>query len=114
MIGVVTRAQYTIQENVSMHEMGPIMAGRELVDVRKLEPTQFDASRFLLTDKEFPVYVENVRVVLSAPDIRDEDGASRSDRMTSAGSAIPNTKRARIGLRAPLQDHAALPRRVFT
>jgi hypothetical protein len=55
---VVTRTQYTIQEDVCVREMRQIRAGAELVDVRQLAPTQLDTSRFLLIVNEFPVYVD--------------------------------------------------------
>ena len=44
--------------------------GDEVLEVRKFEPTQADSNRFILTDKVFPVFVEDVRDVLRPADFR--------------------------------------------
>ena len=55
MIGVITKPKHTILVAVGVPEMGRLIPGDEVLEVRKFEVTQADSNRFILTEKVFPV-----------------------------------------------------------
>ena len=68
--------------------MGRLIPGDEVLEVRKFEPTQADSNRFILTDKLFPVFVEDVRDVLRPVDFVDQGGPRRSGRNTGLATEV--------------------------
>ena len=87
MLGVVTKTKYTIDSQYESEYMGTLMPGDHVVEVRKFEPVQSGSSRFTLTSKVFPVFIEDIRDVLSEPEFVHEGGPRRSERQTASSSS---------------------------
>ena len=88
MFEVVIKAKHTITVAIQVTEMGQLLPGDEVLDVRKFEPTQMGSNRFQFTSKQFPVFVEDVRLVLTGGiDFTDEGGPRRSTRASSTSSS---------------------------
>ena len=58
-----------------------------IVELRKVEPIQAGSSRFTLTSKAFPVFIEDIREVLSPSDFVHERGPRRSERRPASSSS---------------------------
>ena len=67
--------------------MGTLKPGDHVVEVRKLEPVHSGSSRFTLTSKVFPVFIEDIRDVLSEPEFVHEGGPRRSERQSASSSS---------------------------
>ena len=71
--------------------MGRLEPGDRVIQVRKFEPTQLGSNLFRLTQKEFPVFIEDVRLILDNRDLvsdgtpqqRVSVRAARQDPLTS-------------------------------
>ena len=87
MLGVVTKTKYTIDSQYESEYMGTLMPGDHVVEVRKFEPVQSGSSRFTLTSKVFPVFIEDIRDVLSEPEFVHEGGPRRSERQSASSSS---------------------------
>ena len=57
--------------------MGQLEPGDRVFQVRKFEPTQVGSNLFRLTDKEFHVFIEDVRLIIEATDFQSEGEAPR-------------------------------------
>jgi hypothetical protein len=54
---------YRVMEHTQSY-MGRLELGDRVIQVRKFEPTQLGSNLFRLTQKEFPVFIEDVRLIL--------------------------------------------------
>ena len=66
MLGKVLKERYKITEGDSVYTwMGQMVVGDDVILVQKLEPTAggLSSSTFMLTDKIFPCWVEDIRAV---------------------------------------------------
>jgi hypothetical protein len=55
--------------------MGSLEPGDRVIQVRKLEPTLLGSSLYRLTEKEFPVFIEDVRYALTTTDLTVDGNA---------------------------------------
>ena len=74
MLGIVVpgpdgeEGSYRIIQHSQSH-MGRLEPGDRVIQVRKFEPTQLGSNLFRLTQKEFPVFIEDVRLILDNRDL---------------------------------------------
>ena len=74
MLGIVVpgpdgeEGPYRVMEH-SQSYMGRLEPGDRVIQVRKFEPTQLGSNSFRLTEKEFPVFIEDVRLILDTCDL---------------------------------------------
>jgi len=81
---------YRVMEHAQSY-MGRLEPGDRVIQVRKFEPTQLGSNLFRLTQKEFPVFIEDVRLILDNRDLvsdgtpqrRISARAARQDPLTS-------------------------------
>ena len=74
---------YRVMEHTQSY-MGRLEPGDRKIQVRKFEPTQLGSNLFRLTQKEFPVFIEDVRLIL---DNRDFVSYETPQRCVSARAA---------------------------
>jgi hypothetical protein len=107
MLGVVVpgpegeEGVYRVMEH-SQSNMGRLEPGDRVIQVRKFEPTQVGSSLFRLTEKEFPVFIEDVRLIIEDVDFRSEgDSLRRAPARMTRGAATLQT----VGRFDPLQTY---------
>mmetsp|Transcript_18343 Transcript_18343/g.31277 ORF Transcript_18343/g.31277 Transcript_18343/m.31277 type:complete len:140 (-) Transcript_18343:252-671(-) len=67
--------------------MGSLEPGDRVIKVRKLEPTLLGSSLYRLTEKEFPVFIDDVRYALTTTDLAvDEIAQAQVRRNPSRGA----------------------------
>ena len=67
---------YRVMEHAQSY-MGRLEPGDRVIQVRKFEPTQLGSNLFRLTEKEFPVFIEDVRLILDSRDFVSDGTAQR-------------------------------------
>jgi hypothetical protein len=96
MLGIVItgpegeESAYRVMEHTQSY-MGRLEPGDRVIQLRKFEPTQLGSNLFRLTQKEFPVFIEDVRLILDNRDLvsdrtpqrRVSVRAARQDPLTS-------------------------------
>ena len=91
----------TVMEN-SQSYMGRLEPGDRVLQVRKFEPTQVGSNLFRLTDKEFPVFIEDVRLIIDSSDFQsDGEVLRRAPARSARGATLP----APIGRFDPMQTY---------
>jgi hypothetical protein len=97
MLGVVVpgpegeEGVYRVMEH-SQSYMDRLEPGDRVIQVRKFEPTQVGSSLFRLTEKEFPVFIEDVRLIIEDVDFRSEgDSLRRAPARMTRGTATLQT-----------------------
>ena len=82
MLGIVVpgpdgeEGSYRVMEH-SQSYMGRLEPGDRVIQVRKFEPTQLGSNLFRLTVKEFPVFIEDVRLILGTSDFVSDGSPQR-------------------------------------
>lgn len=83
---------YTIQVALESY-MGQFKPGDVVLDVRKLEPTSAGSSMYELTDKCFPVFVEDIRKRNVEQHLQKVDVSRRSARVAGSASSDAPSQR---------------------
>jgi hypothetical protein len=94
---------YRVLEN-SQSYMGRLEPGDQVIQVQKFEPTQVGSNLFRLTEKEFPVFIEDVRLIIEDVDFQSDGESLRRapTRVARGAAAVP---RKTIGRFDPLQTY---------
>ena len=106
MIGIVIpgpegeEGAYRVMEHTQSY-MGRLEPGDRVIQVRKFEPTQLGSNLFRLTQKEFPVFIEDVRLILDNRDLVS-DGTPQRRISARAARQGPLTSNQLVGGYDPL------------
>jgi hypothetical protein len=68
--------------------MGSLEPGDRDIQVRKLEPTLLGSSLYRLTEKEFPVFIDDVRYALTTTDLAVDENAQAQVRRIPSEIAV--------------------------
>lgn len=87
MLGKVVSSKSYVVETGFESYMGRFEPGDEVLDVQKLEPTSLGSSMYEFTEKQFPVFVEDIRKRNMQHHLERLDLSRRSARIASSASS---------------------------
>ena len=73
--------------------MGLLQPGDLVLDIRKLEPTSLGSSMYEVTEKQFPIFIEDIRKRNMQNELSETDTSRRSERVADGAAADAPSQR---------------------